>query len=326
MKYVIVKDVYFVLFNRYFRYGGEIVDTKQLLTFKIAAENLNFTQTAKQLHFAQSTVTAQIQTLEHELGQVLFERLGKKIRLTEAGRQFKNYADQMVQLARDAEDKLMNTPPTLTIGVTESQCTYRLPQLLKKYKQHDPKAQLIVKPVNFDSEIREGIMDGSIDLGWMMGTQHPSPLMVGEDLIDEKMVLVASSEKSICRFSVISDENLDSETFLLTSKGCSYRNLLENAFEKHEIIPETVMEFVTVEAIKQCALAGIGIGFLPEVTVCKEVKNGLLTQLNWQAAPKSMSTYIAWHKDKVLTGNMRFFIDSALAMYGKNHVSLHSSK
>ncbi|MET1250020.1 LysR family transcriptional regulator [Sporolactobacillus sp. STCC-11] len=302
------------------------MDTKQLLTFKIAAENLNFTLTARQLHFAQSSVTAQIQALERELGQVLFERLGKKIRLTEAGRQFKKYADQMMQLTRDAEDKLMNKPPTLTIGVTESQCIYRLPELLKKYKQHDPKAQLIVKPVNFDSEIREGIMEGSIDLGWMMGTQHPAPLLVGEDLIDEKMALVAASENPICRHSLISDDDLNGETFLLTAKGCSYRNLLEDAFEKHKIVPETVMEFVTVEAIKQCALAGVGLAFLPMVTVCKEIETGLLTKLNWQAAPESISTYIAWHKDKVITENMRFFIDSALAMYGRNHVSLHPSK
>ncbi|MCQ2011442.1 LysR family transcriptional regulator [Sporolactobacillus sp. STSJ-5] len=302
------------------------MDTKQLLTFKIAAENLNFTLTARHLHFAQSSVTAQIQALERELGQPLFERLGKKIFLTEAGRQFKNYADQMVQLTREAEEKLMNTPPTLTIGVTESQCTYRLPLLLEKYKRHDPKAHLILKPVNFDSEVREAIMDGSIDLGWMMGTHHPSPLMTEEDLIDEKMVLVAASEKSICRHPLITDEDLNGETFLLTSKGCSYRNSLENAFEKHEIIPETVMEFVTVEAIKQCALAGIGLAFLPEITVHAEIEKGLLTKLNWQAAPKSISTYIAWHKDKVLTGNMRFFTDSALAMYGKAQASVHPSK
>ncbi|MCO7126521.1 LysR family transcriptional regulator [Sporolactobacillus shoreicorticis] len=300
------------------------MDTKQLLTFKIAAETLNFTRTARQLHFAQPSVTAQIQALERELGQPLFERLGKKIKLTKSGIDFKKYADQMVQLTRDAEARIMDAPPTLTIGVTESQCTYRLPQLLKKYKLHYPKARLIVTTVNFDSEVREGIMDGRIDLGWMMGSPHATPLMTGKDLIDEKMILVASSEKPISAHLDISDDDLNGETFLLTTKGCSYRNSLEDAFEKNEIVPETVMEFVTTEAIKQCAIAGIGIAFLPEVTVQAEIEKGLLTKLNWQSAPKSVPTYLAWHKDKQLTDNMRFFIEAAHAMYGKDHVSMHS--
>ncbi|WP_420852756.1 LysR family transcriptional regulator [Sporolactobacillus pectinivorans] len=65
------------------------MDTKQLRTFKVAAECLNFTQTAVRLNFAQSSVTAQIQALEREVGRPLFERLGKKIALTESGQAFK---------------------------------------------------------------------------------------------------------------------------------------------------------------------------------------------------------------------------------------------
>lgn len=302
------------------------MDTKQILTFKIAAETLNFTRTARQLHFAQSSVTAQIQALERELGHALFERLGKKIKLTESGLQFKDYADQIVQLTREAEAKLTDIPPTLTIGVTESQCTYRLPQLLKKYTRHHPKAELIVKPVNFDAEVCEGIMDGSIDLGWMMGTHHSASLIIEKDLIDEPMVLVAAPETMLGNVSAISANDLNGQTFLLTSKGCTYRVLFEAALAKQQIIAGTIMEFVTVEAIKQCAIAGIGLAFLPEITVRAEIEKGLLAKLNWQAAPESISTYLAWHKGKRLTENIRFFIDSALAMYGKDHVSVHPEK
>ncbi|SET81252.1 regulatory helix-turn-helix protein, lysR family [Salinibacillus kushneri] len=78
------------------------MDTKQLLTFKTAAENLNFTQTAKILNFAQSSVTAKIKSLEDELDTKLFERLGKKLYLTDAGEQFKSYADRLLALTDEA--------------------------------------------------------------------------------------------------------------------------------------------------------------------------------------------------------------------------------
>ena len=79
------------------------IEIKQLITFKTAAENLNFTYTAKILNFAQSSVTAQIKALENELETPLFERLGKRLVLTEAGREFKRYADKMIQLTNEAK-------------------------------------------------------------------------------------------------------------------------------------------------------------------------------------------------------------------------------
>ena len=74
------------------------MENKQLITFKVAAETLNFTQTAKILNFAQSSITAQMKSLEAELGTPLFERLGKRLILTEAGRKFQLYADKMIKL------------------------------------------------------------------------------------------------------------------------------------------------------------------------------------------------------------------------------------
>lgn len=79
------------------------MDFKQLRTFITAAEMLNFTKTAKQLNFAQSSVTAQIKALEEELGQPLFERLGRRLFLTDAGHRFKEYADQLVRIYAEAK-------------------------------------------------------------------------------------------------------------------------------------------------------------------------------------------------------------------------------
>lgn len=122
------------------------MEIKQLITYKTAAENLNFTLTARMLNFAQSSVTAQIKALEAELGTPLFERLGKRLVLTEAGRQFKLYADKMIILTEEAKMVVRGDKEpagTLIIGAQESQCTYRLPPILKKFKDQFPHVRLV---------------------------------------------------------------------------------------------------------------------------------------------------------------------------------------
>lgn len=293
------------------------MDTKQLMTFKVAAECLNFTQTARLLNFAQSSVTAQIQSLEREVGKTLFERLGKRLKLTEPGHVFKKYADQVIQLTQDVETKLSNpdTPPVLTIGATESQCTYRLPPILSRYKKRYPKAKLLIRPTNFAEEVKKQLVNGDIDLGLIMGESPMISSLIVNPLIEEKLWLLADSDNPLAQKGRISSEDLEEETLILTAKGCSYRTLLENAFEAQGIFPQNRIEFVTVEAIKQCALAGIGLAYLPAVAVHSEVERGLLAKIDWPYAPASVPTYIAWNKDKELTPNMRYFIETVKSFY-----------
>ncbi len=94
---------------------------------------MNFTLTAKQLNFAQSSVTAQIKSLEAELGTPLFERLGKRIILTESGKKYKQYADEIIRLSEEAQLSINEKEwkGKIVIGAQESQCTYRLPPILK---------------------------------------------------------------------------------------------------------------------------------------------------------------------------------------------------
>jgi DNA-binding transcriptional LysR family regulator len=151
------------------------MEIKQLITFKHAAENLNFTQTAKLLNFAQSSVTAQIKALEDEIGKPLFERLGKRLILTEAGRTFKSYADKIIALSQEAvtaangEEEISGT---LTIGAQESQCTYRLPLILKEFKSAFPKVKLVFKPAHSDEIARKQLMEGLFVNADLILTHH----------------------------------------------------------------------------------------------------------------------------------------------------------
>lgn len=291
------------------------MEIKQLITFKIAAENLNFTQTAKMLNFAQSSVTAQIKALEEEIGKPLFERLGKRIILTDAGNQFKTYAEKMINLSEEAitaangEEELSGT---LTIGAQESQCTYRLPSILKEFKEAFPKVRLVFKPAHSDEMARKQLMDGVLDVAFIMDKRKPEGSLIVEQLIKEELKLVTTSTKLTSPFSI---DNLKQETLLLTEVGCSYRNMLEESLDSLGVYPLDKIEFASIEAIKQCVIAGLGVALLPEMVVKKDIEEGRMEVLPWNASSSPLYTQIAWHKDKRMTPPLEEFINLTRKMF-----------
>ncbi|MFT8322059.1 MAG: LysR family transcriptional regulator [Bacillus sp. (in: firmicutes)] len=288
------------------------MEIKQLKTFKIAAETLNFTITAKQLNFAQSSVTAQIKNLETELGMPLFERLGKRLALTEAGRQYKKYVDEMLRLTEAAHSQIAGNNEetgTLIIGAQESQCTYRLPAILKAFKQEYPHIKLIFKPANSDATAREQLTKGELDIAFITDSLKPNIQIHTDILIQEKMKLVASADHPLVAQASVSSKDLKMETLLLTESGCSYRTVFEDTLLRSGCFPPAKLEFVSIEAIKQCVIAGLGIAILPSMTVEKEMQLGLLKELNWEDTLSSIYTSISWHKDKKISPHLQFFIE-----------------
>ncbi|MGG4268583.1 LysR family transcriptional regulator [Peribacillus simplex] len=285
------------------------MDIKQLITFKTAAENLNFTRTARILNFAQSSVTAQIKALEVEIGKPLFERLGKRLILTEAGHQFKQYADKMIRLSEKAimavngEEELTGT---LTIGAQESQCTYRLPPILKEFKAEFPNVKLVFKPAHSDEKVRTQINEGLLDVAFIMDVSKSEGSLRIEQLIQEELKMVASPNHPKSEFSPF---DLRHETLLLTETGCSYRNIFEDSFNSVGVYPLDIIEFGNIEAIKQCVIAGLGVALLPEMVVKNDIKEGRMKELAWQATTSSLFTHIAWHKDKWMTPPLEAFIN-----------------
>ncbi|SDZ12024.1 MULTISPECIES: LysR family transcriptional regulator [Bacillus] len=288
------------------------MEIKQLITFKTAAENLNFTQTAKILNFAQSSVTAQIKALEAELGATLFERLGKRLFLTEAGRKFQLYANKIIALSYEAKMVVQDeetTSGTLVIGAQESQCTYRLPSILKEFKTKFPQIRLIFKPAHSNEAVKEQLMEGKLDLAFILDECKIEDALHVESLVREELKIVAFPNHPLLEKSLISTKDLESETLLLTEFGCSYRTIFEELFRAEDVYPANKIEFVSVEAIKQCVIAGLGIAILPAMVVEKEIQQGTMKELVLENTISPIFTQIAWHRDKWITAPLQQFID-----------------
>lgn len=288
------------------------MDIKQLQTFLVASETLNFTQTAKQLGYAQSSITAQIKALEEEMGVELFERLGKKLILTVSGEEFQVYATKMVNLHLEMMEEVTGLGEKylkITIGAQESQCTYRLPAILAELKKKYPKIQVIFKPVHTREIAQEMIHRGELDFALITDTFKSLPTLEIKPLVQEEIIFVTSSSTAKEGDSTDFLTDLSNQTLLLTEQGCSYRNQLENMLTMQNIYPKQVIEFVSIEAIKQCTIAGLGISYLPKMVVEQELEKGTLKALTSGIQLESIFTQLAWHKDKKMEDHFKYFIE-----------------
>lgn len=287
------------------------MEYKYLQTFLVASETMNFTKTAAKLQYAQSSVTAQIKSLEQDLDTPLFERLGKRLVLTQAGKQLKRYAHQIVHLtdeARTAIDAGEKTG-TIIVGAQESQCTYRLPELLKNFKSKYPLVNLIFKPAHSDESATESLLQGELDLAFIMDTNKPNPYLETNPLLQEKLILVASPSNTLVLKPTVLPDDLQEETVLLTEKGCSYRIMFEQKLHEYQVSPKNTLEFVSLEAIKKCVIANLGVAMLPEMAVAEDLEEGLLMELNWDVQMPVLTTQMAIHKNKWLTPQLHDFVD-----------------
>ncbi|GHO86316.1 LysR family transcriptional regulator [Dictyobacter formicarum] len=303
------------------------MELRQLVTFRMVAATLSFSRTAQSLNYVQSSVTAQIQTLEEELGVRLFDRLGKRIALTDAGKRFLPYVEKILDLSEEAREAVTDDDVpsgSLTISAPETLCIYRLPALLRLFRDRFPQVKVIFKPSPYE-DLRRSVSDGVVDVAFVIdGPQRSTALMV-EQLVSEPLLILVAPDHELAQLPSIQAQDLDGESFLLTEAGCSYRVFFERALNEEGVHPTTHLEFTSVEAIKQCVMASMGVAFLPEVTVAQEIAQGRLVALNWPEHNFHVHTQILWHKEKWLSPALNAFLTvTRECMYKPTAIHTHA--
>ncbi|HLY26776.1 MAG TPA: LysR family transcriptional regulator [Aggregatilineales bacterium] len=292
------------------------MDIRQLVTFRMVAATLSFTQAANALGYVQSSVTAQIQALEADLGVPLFDRLGKRISLTDAGHRLLKYAEQILTLMDEARSVVgSNEEPsgTLAFSAPESLCAYRLPPVLRAFRERYPQVQLVFRP-SPSSDMQRRVSEGLIDLAFMVDEPIQSVNLRVETLVHEALLILASPEHPLTARNEVRVADLAGEPMLLTEAGCTYRSLFERVLTEGGVYPPTTLEFGSVEAIKQCVMTGMGLTFLPAMTVSRELAEDRLMALRWAGPPFAMLTQMIYHKDKWVSPALAAFIELARQM------------
>lgn len=286
------------------------MEFRQLQAFVMVANTGSFSQAAKMLGYAQSSITTQIKLLEEELTVRLFDRLGRKVVLTDQGQCFLRYTQQLLALAAEAKAMVADAPQlsgTLTIGAPESLCATYLPQVLKHYRQQHPGVNLVVKIGSY-RDFLEWLNYNTIDLAFFFQRTIVQPQLTTQYLRAEDIIAVAAPGQPLPVDRPLSLGDLQTVPVILAEAGCSYRTILEGMLSQADVYLENVLELGSLAAIKQCTVSGLGITFLPRIAVEEELKSGQLVDLQWGGPAFGTVIQMAYHKDKWLSPALKAFL------------------
>jgi DNA-binding transcriptional LysR family regulator len=295
-----------------------VMDVRQLTTFRLLAQTLSFTRAAAALNYAQSNVSAQIHALEEELGVRLFDRLGRRVALTEPGHRLLAYSEQILDLLAEARNALATAEEqeeTLLISAPESICAYRLPLALRALRARHPYVRVVFRPCPV-AELRRRVNVGDLDAAFLLEESFSSSTLVARTLSREPVHLVVAPDHPLAARDMVTPVDVRGHHLLLTERGCSYRARFERRLSEADVYPASTLEFASIEAIKQCVMLGMGVAVLPQMTVAAELKDNRLVALPWSDGDFHTLVQLVHHKEKGQSRAMQAMVavaDSVLA-------------
>ncbi len=287
------------------------VSTAQLRVFIAVATQRNFTRAAENLYMAQPSVSAVIAKLEQTLGQVLFEQIGKKVCLTEAGEILLDYAKRILDLSEETDEALKEFEEPgagrLLLGASNTIGIYLLPAAIARFKQSYPKVSVFIGIGN-TNEIEVGLLSNRLDFGLVAGCPEHQDLRPSHFLRD-KLVLIVPAGHPRAREGAIKVADLAQEPFIIRERAATTRSTVERELKRLGVAPKVTMEVANNEAVKQAVAAGIGVSIVSELTIAPELALGSIAKLEIEGATFERDFYLVVHKDKHCSPTVREFLN-----------------
>jgi DNA-binding transcriptional LysR family regulator len=286
------------------------MDLKQLKTFLVLAKIKNYTKTAAQLGYAQSSISAQIQQLEQELHTKLFDRMGKSVFLTASGEMLLPYAREMLALATNVKDKIdcdNSSHGHIVIGASESLCIFQLPGIIKSFIAAHPHIELELKLVD-NAEALQQLTANTIDLALTIGNPIVHPAINSLVKKPENILVLSAPTHPLAAKKALAIADFTRQSFILTGSGCNYRAAFEYDLHASGVSYQIALETGSIQAIKEMALSGLGLCVLPQLAVQKELAANLLHALPYKNNYK-IYTQLLCHNAKWLSPYLLDFIE-----------------
>src|SRR5262252_649066 len=277
------------------------MDFDQLHTFLEIVRLKSFSKAAQTCYRTQPAISAQVRQLEQELRTELFERFGSRISLTTAGRIFAEYAEQMLDLRRRAQDEIAelesNPRGELVIAANEATCIYVLPTVFSEYRQLFPAVQLQVNR-SYGGRVVEAVLDNSADFGLTQLPVEEKRIQVVNVHQDEIRAVVPAGHPLADRQSVAPRDLV--EYYLVLPQQGKTRTRLNAWLEPVEDEIRISMELDSTEMMKRFVMAGLGITFLAVSNCREEIAAGKLRALSLLPESLIRRLGLIYRKDKAL--------------------------
>lgn len=293
---------------------------RQLQIFSIAATHLSFARAAEHLHLTHAAVSLQIKQLEEVAGIEFFERIGKRVFLTEAGELMLGYARQILQALKEADESLSAIKGLkggrLAVAVT-STAEYFAPGLLAAFRKAQPDVRIRLLIDNRDT-VGRLLAQNEVDLA-IMGRPPAELDAEAAAFAPHPLVVVGAADHPFARRDRITVEELAAETLIVREVGSGTRSALESFFAEHGVTLRVGMEMGSNEAIKQAVVAGLGVALISRHTLGLELSAGRLALLQVEGTPVMRRWHLVRHRSKRLTPALGAFWEFVLA-FGPDHL------
>jgi len=292
--------------HRYLRHGM----LPQLCMFEASARLGSFTRAAEELHMAQPTASVQIKKLSATVGLPLFEQIGKRIYLTEAGSRLQASCKEVFRTLSDLEDPLAGMrgldSGRLRLAVSTA-AKYFAPRMLAEFIRRYPGIEVSLQIHN-----RQGLIErlaANQDDLYIFADPPGSEEVVTQTILPNPMVVFARADHPLAQEKKISFARLAQEPFLMREPGSGTRLAAKAVFDRHHLKPRVTMELSTNEAIKQAILTGFGVSILSRYSFGLETEQSQLTCLDVEGFPLERHWHFVYPIGKQISAIAQGFMD-----------------
>jgi len=284
------------------------ITIRQLQVFEAVARQLSYTRAAEELHLTQPAVSMQVKQLESSVGLSLFEQLGKRVFMTQAGETMLRHAQTIMRhlaTAREEMDELKGVDSGRLRIAVASTVNYFATRLLATFARLHPSVQITLDVTNRETLLQK-LEDNQPDIV-LMG-KPPKDLDLDADaFMDNPLIMIARPDHPLSKHRSIALKELNEETFVVRESGSGTRIAMERFFDQKSFAPSATIEMTGNETIKQSVDAGLGLAIVSVHTVELELTLERLIRLDIRGMPIMRRWYVGHRRGKRLSPTAQAF-------------------
>ena len=287
-----------------------ILNLNQLRVFYVTAKVKSFTRAAEALFLTQPGISKHIKELEDYYGTRLFDRLGKKIVLTQAGEILYGKTEIIFsiidQLKIEIDELQGLNRGSLNIGASDTIGIYILPKLLGQFRSTYPNIHIGLD-IALNRQVVEMVLENSIDFGFLEAAIQDDRLITRPFHKDE-LVLIVPSQHEWASYGTIEPHKLSGCPFILSRRGSGTRTVIEERLGRMGITLTNAMELGNTEAVKKAVETGLGVSIVSKITVAREEYLGVIKTLRISGIDIERTLYFTYRKDRYLSNLDKTFL------------------
>jgi LysR family transcriptional regulator, low CO2-responsive transcriptional regulator len=290
------------------------VTLRQLRIFEAVARHHSISRAAAELHLTQPAVSMQVKQLEEQIGVPLLEQVGRRLFLTEAGKELRGHAQGIagrVDGMNAAMEQFRGLERGLLRMAVVSTANYFVPKLIADFNRRHPGVRVALQVANRD-EVLATLADNGTDLA-ITGRPPDNADVVAQAFMDNPLVVIAAADHPLSGAKTVPLARLAEETLVVREPGSGTRAAVERHLTAQGLVPRTGCEIHTNEALKQAVRAGLGIGIVSAQTIDLELQTGCLVVLPVAGFPIMRRWFLLHRSAKRLSAAALTFREMLLA-------------